>query len=113
MSTPRILPLSQLLTADLDYICRNLREELPKLAGKSLLITGGAGFLGYYLVQAILHFNRSAAPGDRIHVMVWDNFVRSRPGWLTALEGTPGLTVEQRDLIEPLPQPMPDFQWII
>jgi UDP-glucuronate decarboxylase len=113
MSTPRILPLSQLLTADLDYICGNLREELPKLAGNSLLITGGAGFLGYYLVQTVLHFNRSAAPGDRIRVTVWDNFVRGTPGWLTALEGTPGLTIEQRDLIEPLPKPMPDFQWII
>ena len=29
------------------------------------------------------------------------------------LEGNPHLTVEERDLIQPLPNPMPEFQWII
>jgi UDP-glucuronate decarboxylase len=109
----RIPALSELLTSDLDYLLENLRQELPEMAGRSLLITGGAGFLGYYLVQTALHFNRSASPSDRIAVTVWDNFVRGRPGWLAALEGTPQLVVEQRDLTEPLPRSMPDHQWII
>ena len=29
------------------------------------------------------------------------------------MRGDPNLLVEKRDLIEPLPEPMPDFQWII
>ncbi len=39
------------------------------MAGKRLLITGGAGFLGYYLVQAALHWNRTRASrgADRRH----------------------------------------------
>ena len=78
-----------------------------------ILITGGAGFLGYYLVQSALHFNRTRSPDQPIRVTVWDSFIRGTPSWLTALEGTPHLVVERRDLIEPLPQPMPDFEWII
>ena len=37
------------------------------MAGKRLLIVGGAGFLGYYLVQSVLHWNRSATRPDRRH----------------------------------------------
>src|SRR5882672_10827478 len=105
--------LQSLLRQDLDYICGNLQEEFARMAGKRLLITGGAGFLGYYLVHAALHFNRTAAGKEPIHVTVWDNFIRGTPAWLTGLRGTPNLVLEQRDLIEPLPQPMPDIQWII
>lgn len=105
--------LEELLRTDLDFICGGLQEEFGRMAGKELLITGGAGFLGYYLVQAALHFNRTAGASQPIRVTVWDNFVRGTPQWLTALNGTAHLKVERVDLIEPLPKPMPDFQWII
>ena len=112
--TSSVLPsLDTLLTEDLDYIGGNLAEELGRLAGSQLLITGGAGFLGYYLVQAALHFNRTVGRTQPIRVTVWDSFIRGTPAWLTALRETPHLTVEVRDLTLPLPRPMPDFQWII
>lgn len=113
MMSTRIPPLEVLLTEDLDYICGNLTEEFGRMAGKRLLITGGAGFLGYYLVHAALHFNKTAGRTQPIRLTVWDNFIRGAPTWLTALGGIPHLSVEQRDLIMPLPRPMPDFQWII
>lgn len=113
MATAKIPSLEQILTEDLEYICRNLKDEFAKMAGCRLLITGGAGFLGYYLVQAALHFNRIAAGKDPIRITVWDNFMRGRPEWLAAIAGNPGLVVEERDLIQPLPQPMADFDWII
>ena len=113
MNTNKIPPLAELLRIDLDYICGNLVAEFDRLAGKRLLITGGAGFLGYYLVQAALHFNRKAGKGRAIHVTVWDSFIRGQPQWLADLSRDPNLLVEKRDLIEPLPSPMPDFQWII
>jgi UDP-glucuronate decarboxylase len=113
MTEHRIPGLQDFLRSDLDYICGNLREEFARMAGSSLLITGGAGFLGYYLVQAALHFNRNAGRDQPIRVTVWDNFVRGRPSWLSSLEGTAHLTVQRYDLIEPLPTPMPDFDWII
>ena len=108
-----ISSLEDLLRQDLDYICGNLTDEFGRMAGKSLLITGGAGFLGYYLVQAALHFNRTTGRDQPIRITVWDSFIRGTPAWLMALQGTPNLTSARRDLIEPLPQPMPDFEWII
>ena len=113
MSKKSIPTLEALLTQDLDYICANLKEEFGRMAGKNLLITGGAGFLGYYLVHAALHFNKTAGREQAIRVTVWDSFIRGTPAWLTGLQGTPNLTVAMQDLIEPLPKPMPDFQWII
>jgi UDP-glucuronate decarboxylase len=113
MTASRILSLDDLLRTDLDLICTNLREEFGRMAGQSLLITGGAGFLGYYLVLAALHFNKTLARDQPIRVTVWDNFVRGTPKWLTTLNGTPNLSVQRYDLIEPLPVSMPDFDWII
>jgi UDP-glucuronate decarboxylase len=113
MTPTTIPPLDRLLTEDLDYIGGNLAEEFGRLAGGQLLITGGAGFLGYYLVHAALHFNTTVGRAQPIRVTVWDSFIRGTPAWLTALRGTPHLSVEVRDLTLPLPRPMPDFQWII
>ena len=104
--------LEDLLRQDLDYICANLQEEFGRMAGEKLLITGGAGFLGYYLVLSVLHFNRTAGKAP-IELTVWDNFIRGTPAWLSGLRENPNLRLERRDLIEPLPQPLPDFQWII
>ncbi len=113
MNRPDIPTLENLLRQDLDAVCSNLATEFGRMAGKRLLITGGAGFLGYYLVHAALHFNSGAGRDQPIRVTVWDSFIRGTPTWLAALRGTPNLNVEQRDLIEPLPQPMPEFEWII
>lgn len=105
--------LKELLDRDLDYICGNLRQEFGRMAGQSLLITGGAGFLGYYLVLAALHFNKNEGSKQPIRVTVWDNFIRGTPKWLTELQGTPNFLAQRYDLIEPLPADMPDFDWII
>jgi UDP-glucuronate decarboxylase len=113
MTNACIPALEDLLRQDLDYICGNLKEEFGRMAGKHLLITGGAGFLGYYLVHAVLHFNKTCGRSQSIRVTVWDSFIRGTPAWLTGLRGTPSLVVERRDLIEPLPQQTPEFQWII
>ena len=59
------------------------------MAGKRLLITGGAGFLGYYLVHAALHFSNSVGRGQPIRLTVWDSFRQGRPSWLSALSGNP------------------------
>ena len=96
MTATATLPsLDELLKRDLDYVCANLREEFGRMAGKRLLITGGAGFLGYYLVHAALHFNATAGRDQPIRVTVWDSFIRGRPAWLQALAGTAHLEVER------------------
>ncbi len=105
--------LEQLLDHDLSYICECLTQEFEKLAGRRLLITGGAGFLGYYLVQAALHWNDNRTVGKPVHLTVYDNYFRGQPEWLEALSGRPDLELFQQDMSKPLPNDIPDFDYII
>ena len=43
---------------DIGQVLAACREELKSLSGKTLLLTGGSGFVGSYLVESIIAFNR-------------------------------------------------------
>ena len=97
---------------DLRHILDKGNEAFAEMGGKRLLIVGGAGFLGYYLVQAALAWNRES-PERPITVTVFDNYIRGIPPWLSALEGTAGLYMVRHDISKPLPALLPDFDYII
>jgi UDP-glucuronate decarboxylase len=101
------------VVTDLDYICHSLNDEFRSLAGRHVLIVGGAGFLGYYLVQSILHRNRQVVSCDAIHLTVYDNFVRGVPGWLSALSTDSRLKVTRQDITQPLPRDAGPFHYIV
>jgi UDP-glucuronate decarboxylase len=101
------------VTKDLAYIYENLQEEFARVEGKNLLITGGAGFLGYYLVQSVLFRNKLVDQARRIDLTVYDNFIRGLPGWLKELQGDENLTLVRHDITNPLPRDIVDFQYIV
>lgn len=103
---------SDIVTSDLDYICQQAADEMRAMAGKRLLVTGGAGFLGHYLVQAVCRFNRSGA-ANPIRLTVFDNFSRGVPAWLVALHEHRELRLEKHDLAHPLPPGMGDYEFIV
>ena len=96
---------------DLEYICGNLEKEFSQMAGKNLLIVGGAGFLGYYLVQSVLHWNNKY-PTKAIALTVYDNYIRGIPDWLKNVQSNL-LTLIEHDITNPLPANMGDFQYIV
>jgi nucleoside-diphosphate-sugar epimerase len=112
-SSVNVESLEALLERDLDYVTASLRDEYSRMAGSRVLMTGGGGFLGYYMVQGVLHWNDRAAPADRIAMTVFDNYVRGVPAWLEALRGRKDLSLMRHDMRHPLPDPMPDFEYII
>jgi len=109
----KLIGLRELLDEDLDQICTDLTAEFGAMSGGRLLVTGGAGFLGYYLVQAVLHWNDTRAAGAKIDLTVYDNYARGVTEWLEALRGRPDLTLRRHDMIEPLPKDIGHFDWII
>ena len=76
-------------------------DSLDRLAGGRLLISGGAGFLGYYMTLTILAWNREVDPAQRIRLTVWDNFARGKPAWLESIRDEPEIELEQRDVTSP------------
>lgn len=104
---------ADVVRADLDYLHQELREEWPALAGRRLLITGGAGFLGYYFTQAATHYNRSAAKADRIDVTVYDNLARGAPAWLEMLRAAGELSLVTHDMRLPLPADFGPVDYVV
>ena len=106
-------PAEQIVSEDLDFIVQQAGDELAKLSGRQVVIAGGAGFLGYYLVQAPLHWNQQHPESAPIRVTVLDNFVRGVPAWLTALEGNANLRLLKHDITSPLPAELGDVEYLI
>jgi UDP-glucuronate decarboxylase len=108
-----VLNAREVVQADLQYICRLCSAEFEQMSGKGLLITGGAGFLGYYLVQAALYWNKQRNSSEAIRVTVYDNYIRGIPAWLKHLDSDANLSVVNHDVTDPLPAAAGEFEYII
>jgi UDP-glucuronate decarboxylase len=104
--------LPEVAVEDLARLAERLHDEFSALSGTNLLITGGAGFLGYYLVQAPLAWNAANPSQSPIRVTVHDNFSRGVPAWLAAA-GDPALRLVERDVVQPWGGDEPRFDHII
>jgi len=106
---------NQVIEDDLMYILDSLSDEFLMLSGNSLLLTGGGGFLGYYLVQSIVRWNQINAKSESqfIDLIVYDNFMRGLPKWLAELERQGLLAVRKHNVTEPLPGDMAEVSYII
>lgn len=103
----------QVVVDDLDFIIEHGAEEFAKLSGRQVMIAGGAGFLGYYLVQAALHWNVRSCRAAPIKVTVLDNFIRGVPAWLNALQKDQNLRLLKHDISHPLPAALGDVEYIV
>jgi dTDP-glucose 4,6-dehydratase/UDP-glucuronate decarboxylase len=106
------LTSDEVVASDLAAIRAGAADELAALSGRRLLVTGGAGFLGYYLVQAPLSWN-AQRNGPPIEVTVVDNFARGVPDWLDKLSGDPSLHVFRHDVRQTLPEHAGHFDYVV
>jgi len=111
--TRRVTNAADIVETDLDYITTHAGNELARLSGRHLMIAGGAGFLGYYLVQAPLAWNAANPSLPPIEVTVLDNFVRGVPTWLTELQSNEHLRLLTHDITRPLPVELGDMHYLV
>ena len=82
-----------------------------KFSGKSVLITGAAGFLGTQFAYYFDCLNNSSFIEKPITVYLWDNFVRGYPDWVEKFKTKKNFIVEKKDII--IDSDYPDINFII
>ncbi len=98
---------------DCEFICNNLKNEFIAMSGQKVLISGGAGFLGFYLIKSMLHWNKSNLKSNPIEVFLYDSFIRGEPRWIKNLKGDKNLLIKKHDITEELKDEKKDFNFII
>lgn len=99
-----------IIRADLEQIaCANLPWET--LRDKTVLVTGGAGFLAAYLVKSLLTIGRLHGLNTRVICVV--RSTRSLEARLSAYLGAADLSVLQHDISQPLPLDFPRADIIV
>lgn len=68
------MPTSPLVTQDIATIAAGISAEAGKLAGKTVLISGGAGFLGKYFLGTFSYLNQHVL-SEPVRVISVDNFI--------------------------------------
>src|SRR3954454_2508433 len=101
------------IARDLQFICDSLSAEFSSMAGKKLFISGGAGFLGYYLVQSVLEWNARGNRDKPINLTVADNFIRGIPDWLGNLANDSSFRLLRHDITQPLPSDAGPFDFFV
>jgi UDP-glucuronate decarboxylase len=112
VTTP-VPPAEAIVADDLAAICDRCADVLADLAGRRLLLSGGAGFLGYYLGQTIVAWNRASETHRQVQLTIWDNLTRGVPSWLQTMKNEPRVVIEQRDVTSPIPADEADFDYVI
>jgi len=83
---------------DVEAVAKDISEEARILSGKTLLITGGAGFLGNYFISVINHLNKNFLEKPCKIISV-DNFIT---GVSYKTEEGPNFKAIKHDIKNPL-----------
>jgi nucleoside-diphosphate-sugar epimerase len=85
-----------------DDVIEDLGVESQRLAGKTMLLTGAAGFVGAHFVHYCLRLNDAGVLRAPCRLIAVDNFLRGTPAWLERLRDRADLEILRHDIVEPL-----------
>lgn len=90
-----------LLKSDIHEIARGLGPLAGQFAGRTVLLCGGRGFLGRYLIEVFAHLNEHALKRKPCRLIVVDNLITAGKAGLRAPR-KPHVRFLEADLIKPL-----------
>ena len=99
-----------IIKADLERIA-SVTLPWRVLSDKTVLVTGGGGFLAAYLIKSLLTISRLNKLN--VHVICIARNIRSVEVRLSAYLGAPDLSVAQHDISQPIPEDFPRADFII
>lgn len=94
---------------DADEVIANLGERVQRFSGKSLLLTGAAGFLGSQFVHFFARLNDSGLLSAPCRLVALDNYLRGLPEWLKAMAARADVDVRAADIVATKDFPPADF----
>ncbi len=88
---------TQQLEEDLNYTYHKLSpKEKEKLSGSTTLITGCAGFLGFYILHFLYRY-REELKLKQVYCL--DNFMLGYPGWIQEMKADDRFIIKKFDII--------------
>lgn len=106
----RSIHYSSVVGEDVERLLGDAADVLPAFEGRTLLVTGGSGFLMSYIIDTVLTHNGRAKRPCR--VLAVDNFASGLPERLAHLKGHPHFRLLRQDIAEPLQLDEP-VDWIV
>ncbi|MBI2586286.1 MAG: NAD-dependent epimerase/dehydratase family protein, partial [Rhodospirillales bacterium] len=89
-----------LLSSDIREIADAFGDKVKAFAGRTVMLTGGRGFLGRYFTELFVHLN-GAVLQTPVRLVVVDNLITAGPEG-AEVDDRPGVTFIKHDVIEPL-----------
>ena len=102
------------LKGEWERVDAGLAGKVEELYGKSILVTGAAGFLGFNFLNYFSSLNDSVPDRLKVRVLAVDNFLRGKPKWLVELAARDAnITVRQVDIVRKWESSDSMFDYII
>lgn len=93
-----------MLQSDIDEIASRVQEAAALLAGKTILLTGGRGFLGRYFARTFVRLNETVLKKSPCQIIILDNLITAgKEGSQT--EQMPNCQIFRHDIIKPFKLP--------
>lgn len=85
------------------------KVDNTRFTGKTILLTGGAGFLGTYFVHYFSMLNDLNILKKPCNLVIVENFIRGVPNWFESIKNRKDITILDADINKPLNLPKSDF----
>jgi UDP-glucuronate decarboxylase len=94
--------MERIVRKDIERIAAAVKPLAPALAGKTVLLSGGAGFLGRYFLATFRHLNRHVLSAP-VRVIAVDSFITGQEDGIFSFKGDENIKLLWGDVRYPLP----------